>query len=79
MKSLKWTSGPDLPKTGVYGVSVPYKNTFLIVGGIFESSSKSIYQFDPNSEGWIRRSEGLQTDKRAMAAFLVPDSAVNCN
>ena len=67
------------------GVSVPYKNTFLIVGGRFYDGTTTTYQlniveFDPTDPGlWIQRTEQLTLSRFWHTALLVPDNAVDCS
>ena len=81
LKSLQWTSGPDLPLIGAFGVAVPYKNTFLVVGGKDSGHAvqDTIFEFDPETGDWITRIEQMTLKRSLFAAFMVPDYAVNCN
>ena len=83
LDTLQWTDGPGLPFPWAYTASVPYKNTFLVIGGLGTHSgtvySTDIYEFDPVNMNWITRSETLTQGRHSHAAFLVPDDVVNCN
>ena len=81
LDTLQWTTGQKLPgNLEIYaGSSVPYQNTFLIVGGQGHSMNhKTIFEWDPNTNGWITRTEQLTTARFRAPAFLVPDDAVDC-
>ena len=79
LDTLEWKTGLDLPNAAIHAASVPYKNTFLVVGGNDGGFLDTIYEFHPETEVWITRSETLMTARHAHTAFLVPDSAVNCS
>lgn len=69
-----WTYGPN--KSNYFGASVPYKNTFLAIGGE-NPYSNQIYEFvaDPIAGlEWKLRPEQLKTPKSRIAAFMVPDT-----
>ena len=78
-----WRPGPKLDLS--FGESVPFKNSFLAVGGIDESDpekkiSNQIWEFnaDPFDEKWIRRPETLKSNRVYISAFLVPDDFATC-
>ena len=82
LQTLEWSSGPDLPVGLAAGGSVPYKKTFLIVGGDIQPenmNSNVIYEYDGILDAWITWDEVLATARQNLAAFLVPDEAVNCS
>ena len=80
LETLEWAPATDLPYTIAYGSSVPFKDTFLVVGGEDDVNYQTaIYQFDLTTNGWITRDEQLVTGRRLFASFLVPDNAVNCS
>ena len=79
MDTLQWSAGPNLPRKCAYGVSVPFEDTFLVVGGYSSVSLDQILQFDQETETWITRTEKLATGRHYFAAFMVPDNAVKCN
>ena len=80
-----WVPGKmDLPEAWRQGTSVQFKNTFLAIGGQrYDGSSyyysDFIYEYDTNTDFWITRTERLVSERRHLAAFLVPDSVANCN
>ena len=76
-----WRPGVDLPLT--FGDTIQYlDNTFLVVGGQQNFSPfgdvDEIWEFEPESENWIRRPETLKSAKNSMAVFLVPDDYATC-
>ena len=84
LDSMQWSNGPELPYGIFDAVAVPYKNTFLIVGGREASGNNNYYhntilEFDAGTGDWITRSEQMSQERGIMAAFLVPDDAVNCS
>ena len=77
-----WRPGPDLPFLN--GASVPYGDTFLVVGGeqnyfpYYDSDLISEFNPDPSAERWNLRPERLKSSKLYMTAFLVPDDYATC-
>ena len=76
----QWTNGPNLPIGLRWGASVPFKDTFLIVGGLDINSNQSpyIYEYDVRNEAWIMRDERLTTARDRFTAFLIPDEVARC-
>ena len=71
-----WLPGPLLPTDKKYaGESVPFGDTFLILGGKDASSSmtSSIHEFDSATETWILRNEYMDKVNAYFTAFWVPD------
>ena len=65
MDTMQWTTdGPRLPSPLKYGLTVPYGNSFLVVGGrdgLSETDDlDTILEFDPNNMAWITRPESLE-------------------
>ena len=81
LNTYQWevTLGPNLPRQVEKGVSVPFQNTFLVVGG-YDSPTylTTIYQYDPNTEDWITRDETI-LPREVFTAFLIPDDIVTCS
>ena len=79
LTTMQWTWGVSLPNPFVAATSVPYKNTFLVVGGSYTTGVdyNTIYEYDPNTDNWFTRAETLTAGRSYAAAFLVPDEAVN--
>ena len=81
LDTFTWSPGNELPFILVHGTSVPFRNTFIVVGaddGI-TNDFKSIMEFDADTEQFFARSEEISREKTRVAAFLVPDNAVICN
>ena len=76
----QWSNGPNLPIGLREGSSVPFKDTFLIIGGydFNDDSSPNIYEYDVRNEAWITREEKLTTPRRLFAAFLIPEEVARC-
>ena len=81
LDTMQWSAGPNLPGPRYDAASVPYKNTFLVVGGKDggHAVQDTIFEFDPETGDWITRIEQMTLKRSLFAAFMVPDYAVNCN
>ena len=74
-----WTAGPLLPQPLQDAVSVPFGDTFLIVGGHDNDvGSNNIYEYDNNMDSWITRPEKLTIGRYYPCALLVPDEVARC-
>ncbi|CAM6054068.1 unnamed protein product [Sphagnum tenellum] len=76
-----WRLGPDFPTGRVYGgSSVPYGDTFLVVGGYVVGGSyqSSIYSYHIETGSWLKMPQELAIARQLSAAFFVPDDYVNC-
>ena len=80
LDTLQVTSGQDLPAIRYHAASVQYKNTFLVVGGMNGNDrvTDTIFEFDPENDTWIIRTERMALGRSAFAAFIVPPEHVNC-
>ena len=80
LDSMQWTSGQDIPDTVLaFSEIIQFEKTMLIVGGYKPNVAvDTILQFDPETEGWIERSEHLSSPKYHLTLLFVPDNAVNC-
>ena len=84
LQGEKWISGiPDLPvEFELYdGCSVPFEDTFLIVGGYKATGpyyQKSIIAFDQAEMNWKTLDEELDVPRSEFASFLVPEDYVTC-
>ena len=64
--------------------SVPFGNSFLLIGGRSGDSydnyifRQDILEFEPKSETWTIRANKLATGRTMMGATLVRDNIVNC-
>ena len=67
-----------------YPASVPFRNTFLIVGGRCNTQCdpdiyhSEILEYNPDDETWTVRPETLDKERSHLAALLVEDSVLNC-
>ena len=71
-----WTKKADLPYQLNSGSTLPYKDSFIIIGGfIYESwrKSKSILYYDPLLDRWETLKEELNIPRQHFAAFYVPN------
>ena len=84
LDTLTWTYGPNMPAPIRIGRTVPYKNSFIVVGGDGRWPNGAglcnfpIYEWNINSNSWTHTGITLPTCKYSIYAFLVPDFAVNC-
>ena len=81
LQTLIWEPKPNLPHDISQGVSVPFLDSFLIVGG--ESLGETgfldtIYYFNPGVEEWVLMDVRMEHKRVYHAAFMVPDSYANC-
>ena len=62
------------------GMSVPYGDTFLVVGGEISSGdySTEILWFNLDTEAWETRPEVVPSQTAYSAAFFVPNSYIRC-
>ena len=81
IESQTWSTGPNLPSAWYVAASVPFGDTFLVVGGdkFSGSSSNNIYEFDPAGNSWITRQEKLSLARYDHTAFFVPDEVAQCH
>ncbi len=81
LDTLIWEPRPEMPINIHEGMSVPYKDSFLIVGGystqVRSDHLDTIYYYNPMSDEFELL--GHMMDKReTFAAFMVPDHYANC-
>lgn len=76
-----WLPGPLLPYNMYGGESVPFMDTFLIVGGSVYGGGllNTVLEYDPVNIAWINRTETMDDARRHFAAFMVPDGYVTCS
>jgi hypothetical protein len=70
----------SFPQAFAWATSVPFRGTFLIVGG-FESAVAAfdtVYEFDAENRGWIEREEKLSEGLFLMAAMIVDANTFTC-
>lgn len=76
LTTLEWREGANFPDKGIQLAStVPYRDTFLVVGGrdSAEKNLDTIYQFDPSTYRFVKRSERLQTARSRHVTIPVPE------
>ena len=78
LDTLLWEPRASLPQDVHYGASVPYQDSFLIVGGNTGSTLETIYYYNPTFDRWDLLYE-MNLGRENLAAFLVPDSYANCS
>ena len=81
LDTMVWSNGPNLPMAINMALAVPYKDSFIIVGGVTPGGSNAqhnIFEFNVNTESFDFRGESIQISRYHHWAFLVPDEAVNC-
>lgn len=82
LENLIWIPQQSLPYDIHYGASVPYGDSFLIVGGYSNgqfSYLDTIFYFNPETEIFELFDQTLSEPKDQMAAFLVPDNFALCS
>ncbi len=81
LQTLIWEPRANLPYDISDGASVPYQDSFLIVGGFSSNSGiylDSIQYYNPNLDRWEMLPQSLGIERNYPTAFLVPDSYANC-
>ena len=79
LDTLIWEPKQSLPFDIELGASVPFKDSFLIVGGDSGDYLDTIYYYNPNTDQWELMEQMLKYEREYLAAFMVPDSYANCN
>ena len=72
-----WTPKASLPVDFFYSSSVPYQDSFLIVGGrsySFGDDLDTIFKYNADLDQWDQFQQTLRYARYDFAAFLVPDS-----
>ena len=84
-QDASWRLGAPLPTPLNLASSVPYGNTFLVVGGDTAPAAnevkvvRDILEYYPEGAGdWILRAERLEHPRADALAFLVPSVALDC-
>ena len=68
-------SANPLPKSIAYAASVPYDNSFLLIGGRDANGYLAdIYKYNPDNDEWTRLESELKTRRRSHVALLIPQS-----
>ena len=73
-----WEPRASLPTYIAAGASVPYQDSFLIVGGWDNGGIDTIYYYNPAIDNWDLL-DNLDDSRDGMAAFMVPDEYANCS
>lgn len=76
--ALPWRPAGNLPNKLYLGETVPFGDTFMIVGGYSDGGVDTLLEFDLILDTWTVRTERLSQGKFQSAAFFVPDSFVQC-
>ena len=59
-----WTFGNDLPFELYYADSVPYEDTFALVGGVIDGyKSDAVLTYKPTDDSWVVMEGALKTPK----------------
>ena len=77
-----WVPRAALPYGLGHGASVPYNDSFLIVGGFNYNgnyATDEILFYNPERDSWDSMQQSLDDSRTDMPAFLVPDEFANCN
>lgn len=80
LQTLTWEPKHSLPLDIYYAASVPFKDSFLIVGGHHYNANdylKSIYYYNPATDKWDFLRD-MSRSREEFTAFMVPDSFANC-
>ncbi len=69
------TSEQEMPKMQYRSSTVPYKDSFLIVGGaqIFHGPTDKIFEYDSDAEGLTEMDAKLEAGLNYGVAVLIPD------
>ena len=81
LDTLIWEPKQSLPFDISYAASVPFKDSFLIVGGKSQdlgSDLRTVYYYNASVDDWQVMEETMRYERFALAAFLVPDYYANC-
>ena len=74
-----WTNGVPLPTEYRGAAVVPFKRSFLIVGGgKVGTYSNKILEFDPDNLDWLERSETLPHGIAHSYATMISDEQAGC-
>ena len=80
LETLTWQPKAPLPFEINRGTSVPYHESFLILGGRDDRGIEhdEILYYDPIDDEWIVLEQKLAKPKMYFSAFTVPDSYIQC-
>ena len=76
LSTMTWRAGPDFPEPRENGASVPFGDSFIVVGG--QSGDLLTYyddilRFDPATEDWVVMDEKIAFANDDVTAIMVPD------
>lgn len=76
-----WEPRASLPYIISHGASVPYQDSFLVVGGYNaeDLDLDTIYYCDPERDAWELFNQRLEDIRSNLVAILVPDDYVMCD
>ena len=77
-ESQTWRRGQEFPSELGQGRSVPFGDTFLVVGGLSSSYHDTIYKYNIETEGWDLMPQRLKDTRDQLTAFFVPDDYITC-
>ena len=66
-----WRTASPLPKDVAGAVTVPYENSFVMIGSYKQSHGDAIYQFDVENEEFVLLSAQLDSANGYLAAVIV--------
>ena len=74
-QTMSWSKSTDLPYEIASGVTLPYKDSFVIIGGhdTDYTNTKSILFYDNLSNKWEILDVELEIGRADFTAFYVPD------
>ncbi len=75
----EWRAGRRLPQPLNSMASVPYGDTFLLVGGYSGRFLNTIYQYDPTTGDWILRPERLSGNRERVGAVIAGPPVADCS
>ncbi len=79
LDTLIWEPKQSLPYDIGFGASVPFQNSFLIVGGDaqFRGYLDTVFYYNPDLDEW-ELIKTMDYTRRVFAGFMVPDLYANC-
>ena len=81
LDTLTWSEAPALPAYIKDATSVPFGDTFLVVGGMLPDSyiADTVYEYDVQGRDWITRPERLPIARgRGTGVVVVSSNAMKC-
>lgn len=77
LETLLWEPKADFPYIVDRAPSVPFQDSFLVVGGYSAAYIRTIHFYDTAADEW-KGIANMEEGKRYTAALMVPDSFANC-